>query len=95
MPALIDSLAPAFGTQRASLIASTEVTRAFAEANRIAYDESGVVTAYQWQTAADERVCPICGPLHGKQAQKGQRFNGLFPPAHPNCRCWISPVVGD
>ena len=94
LPALIDSLAPAFGTQRASLIASTEVTRAFAEATRIAYDETGVVSGYRWDTARDERVCPICGPLHGQIVPKGQRFQGgLFPPAHPRCRCGISGVV--
>ena len=62
---LVRELAPTFGRQRASLIASTEVTRAYAEANRRAYIESGVVSQMQWRTSNDERVCPICAPLGG------------------------------
>lgn len=39
----------------------------------------------RWQTAADERVCPECGPLHGMvwEAEQG----GPQPPLHVNCRC--------
>jgi len=111
-----------FDRKRAQLIASTEVTRAYSEANRIAYRESGVVSAIQWRTSNDERVCPICGPLggvtfvdgvaqpvsQGQQKDVGQRssLDGVFthpgtgatysaPPAHPRCRCWIVPIVGE
>jgi hypothetical protein len=38
-----------------------------------------------WQTSNDERVCPICGPKHGKEITDGK-----FPPAHPRCRCWVT-----
>ena len=95
---LIGDLAPAFGQSRAELIASTEVTRAFAEGNRIAYRESGVVTEWEWRTAADERVCPICGPLAGKRRKlNGEPFSvGIdAPPAHPRCRCWVVPVIAE
>ena len=37
-----------------------------------------------WRTAADERVCPVCGPLDG---QEWPGDAGPQPPAHPNCRC--------
>lgn len=42
-----------------------------------------------WQTAEDERVCPVCGPLHdARDARWASKFpNG--PPAHPRCRCWL------
>ena len=42
-----------------------------------------------WQTAEDERVCPVCGPLHdAREARWENKFpNG--PPAHPRCRCWL------
>ena len=71
LSSLIDDLArsPFFGRQRAELIASTEVTRAYAESNRIAYEQSGVVETIEWRTANDERVCPICGPLGGIAAE--------------------------
>lgn len=58
--------------QRAELIASTETTRAFYEANKIAYQESGVVSGMQWVTANDERVCPVCGPLGGLTVDDGE-----------------------
>lgn len=37
-----------------------------------------------WQTGADERVCPECGPLHGMTWPEGE---GVVPPLHVNCRC--------
>jgi len=97
LQSLVDDLAPMFGRQRAELIASTEVTRAYAEGNSQAYRASGVVEAMEWRTANDERVCPICGPLGGLQnddggqspkplgQQPGQR-SGLSNPTfmHPN-----------
>lgn len=94
---LIDDIAPVFGRSRAELIASTEVTRAYAEGNRIAYRESGVVDEWEWRTAADERVCPICGPLDGKQRRLNEPFDiGInAPPAHPRCRCWVVPVIAE
>lgn len=38
----------------------------------------------QWLTAADERVCPECGPLAG---QIWEETTGPTPPLHTNCRC--------
>ncbi len=62
---LASDLTRYFGRSRAELIASTEVTRAFAEGNRVAYQESGVVEQVEIRTSEDERVCPVCGPLAG------------------------------
>lgn len=62
---LIDELTPIFGPVRAEMIAATEVTRAYAEANLRAWQASGVIEGYSIRTAMDERVCPICGPLGG------------------------------
>jgi Phage Mu protein F like protein len=47
-----------------------------------------------WITAKDERVCPVCGPLHGKKVKVNERFKtaqGDFwtPGLHPNCRCVV------
>lgn len=58
-------LEPLFGPVRASRIATTEVTRLYADGNLLAWQASGLVGAKMWMTAQDERVCPICGPLAG------------------------------
>ena len=47
-----------------------------------------------WITAKDERVCKVCGPLHGKKVLVGNQFKtkeGAFwsPGLHPNCRCVV------
>ena len=66
LPELTKRLArsAAFTPQRARQTAVTEVTRIYASGNMMAWDASGVVGAKRWRTANDERVCPICGPLH-------------------------------
>lgn len=96
-------LAPLFGATRADVIASTEVTRMYAEGNMLAWESTGVVGAVRWRTAVDERVCPICGPLHNMTARINANgftteLGGLglnSPPAHPRCRCWLQPVVSE
>lgn len=50
----------------------------------------------RWETASDEKVCPICGPYAGRVWRAA---DGPHPPLHPNCRCqrvyayttWTSP----
>lgn len=95
LSSLINDLQTHFGRTRAEMIASTETTRAFAEANKIAYQETGVVDKVEWRTSEDERVCPICGPLADKRDSiDDPQFGGVgIPPAHPRCRCWIVPVI--
>ncbi len=84
-----------FDAVRGEMIAVTEVTRAFAAGNQAAWEQSKVVEGKQWNTAVDELVCPICGPLNGKVVKLNETFGGFYdyPPAHPRCRCWISPVT--
>ncbi len=65
LASLEPQLALIFGSQRAGMIAATEVTRIFAQGNLMLWRSTGVIGAKKWQTARDERVCPICGPLHG------------------------------
>ncbi len=92
------ALTPAFGQDRASLIAVTESTRAFANGQEEAYKAEGI-THIRWNSNNDELQCPYCGAINKKIVQIGQPF-GVFrgkpvlrPPYHPNCRCWISPVI--
>jgi hypothetical protein len=38
----------------------------------------------RWETSADERVCPECGPLNGLSWPE---HAGPTPPLHNHCRC--------
>jgi len=93
LPQLVQALEPVFGPVRSEVIASTETTRVFTEATLAAGNANPTITRYRWRAVADERVCPICGPLHNTTVAKGAGFrwgNGAgYPPAHPNCRCQI------
>ena len=51
---------------RAKQIAITEITRLFAQGNLLVWRSIGTVTSKVWQTANDEKVCPLCGPLHNQ-----------------------------
>ena len=89
-----------FGEGRGRMIAVTEVTRAYAHGNIEAWKNSGAVKGKRWLTANDDLVCEFCGPLNGMKVglhdafvneETGTQYNS--PPAHPNCRCAVYPVV--
>lgn len=52
-------------------------------------------TVKVWCAAEDERMCPYCGDMDGKEIDMDAEFDGissswstkLHPPAHPGCRC--------
>ena len=103
LPALETRLAYWLGPVRAERIATTEVTRLYAEGNLMAWRATGFIGAKRWNTANDDLVCPICEPLNGMIV--GLDTNGFTtevggigltaPPAHPRCRCWMTPVVDE
>jgi HK97 family phage portal protein len=91
---LIGDLQIYFGRARAERIAVTEVTRAYAEGNLVAWRESGVVEQVEWRTSADEMVCKICGVRHKKRAPLDMpQIDGRGIPAHVRCRCWWAGVI--
>jgi SPP1 gp7 family putative phage head morphogenesis protein len=93
LQALIDTLSPYYGPVRAEMVAVTEVTRAFAQGNILAWQASGVVDGVRWETGQDDLVCDICIPLAEKSGTLDGGVDGQFPPAHVNCRCYLQPVV--
>lgn len=100
LPQLIRALEPVFGPERAERIAVTETTRIFAEATIAAELENEFSEAIRLLTAADELVCPTCGPLHNQVIPKRQAGGFVhptlgavgYPPFHVRCRCF---VMGD
>src|SRR5262245_25957786 len=84
--------------QRYKTITAHELHRVSEEGKSLAWMyrlEKGDLPAHaekMWLTAKDERVCPVCGPLHGTKVPITERFEsaeGKFwaPGVHPNCRC--------
>lgn len=91
---LEEALQHGFNDTRASMIAVTETTRGYAQATnqyqKLIKDEAGVDMERIWNTNADELVCPVCGPLHGLgESEWAEMFPG-GPPAHVNCRCFLT-----
>ncbi|MBU0495049.1 MAG: phage portal protein [Chloroflexi bacterium] len=87
---LVALLAPTFGPVRAEMIAITEVTRAYSAATneyQAMLDEAGITMERYWWTRNDERVCPICGPLHNQPEDVWRSAHPTGPPAHIRCRC--------
>ena len=87
-------------TSRANNIARTETAKSTNYATTEAWKQSGVVEAKEWYTALDERVCPICSPLHGKTVKLNKDFSAPDgfgsveqPPAHQQCRCVHLPIT--
>jgi SPP1 gp7 family putative phage head morphogenesis protein len=92
--ALADSYG--FSDDRATVIARTEVNFAQNKGALDGYKASGVVQGKLWLTADDDLVEEEC------EANADAGVLGLdedfpsgdeAPPAHPNCRCAVAPVV--
>lgn len=91
--------APDYSAARAETTARTETATAYTSGALLAYEETGVVQEVEWLATLDDKTSEVCQRLNGKritleQAQKGGFGNGIKgPPAHPNCRSVILPVV--
>jgi hypothetical protein len=88
---------------RAEAIAVTETTRAASNGMNLiaaalvtgsllvaAAVGTGILTNRFWNTSSDDRVCPICEPLNGQEAMVWAARFPSGPPAHPNCRCYVT-----
>jgi len=81
------------GRTRSKILAKTETVRAHHKAKVQMYRDEGVkeVTIMaEWVTAGDDRVCPICAPMEGRNFTLNE-IEGLIP-AHAGCRCSTVPV---
>lgn len=78
---------------RALTIAITETARAVSAATIERYRSYGLEQV-EWVTS---QPCDLCLQNEGKVVDLGQAFpsGNTQPPAHPNCRCALLPVVPD
>ena len=76
---------------RALTIAITEQNRAMSVAALNFYKEAEVEQV-EWNAV---QPCDICAPNDGQVVNLGQAFDSgdTEPPAHPNCRCALLPVI--
>jgi SPP1 gp7 family putative phage head morphogenesis protein len=90
-----------FDRSRAEMIARSESIRASAKGALETYKASGVIDRTIWVATPDERLCPQCEILDGTVLElEGAFFSTTYgdkkgdgPPAHPNCRCALAPIL--
>lgn len=94
---------------RATAIARTETTRFQNHGKLESYRKSGVVEFVKWEAFLDDKTSPVCKELHKhkpiplgnafsatfKSGKKEMSWEGLIPPAHPNCRSEVVPAEID
>jgi SPP1 gp7 family putative phage head morphogenesis protein len=86
-----------FSEDRAITIGRTEIVRANNRGHVTAFYEAGVERK-AWTTGGDDSVCDVC---HGNEEQGDIAMDDDFesgdfaPPAHPNCRCALVPIIPD
>jgi SPP1 gp7 family putative phage head morphogenesis protein len=93
LPALEAVLEKTFGSVRAQMIAQTESTRVFQDANAAAWQSTGLVSEMRYNTVVDDKVCPMCSPLDGLVFELGDSEHS--PPRHIGCRCFTTPVLDE
>jgi SPP1 gp7 family putative phage head morphogenesis protein len=76
--------------REAETIARTAVNHISSRAREMFYEETGVAVGNRWLAILDSRTCLICSSRDGKQYGFGK---GPRPPAHPSCRCTLTPVL--
>jgi SPP1 gp7 family putative phage head morphogenesis protein len=89
---------------RLRMMARSEIIRASNNGAVAIYEaNSDVLRGWEFKASLDERTCPRCGGLDGRQFSwsndpidgKGSTSEILPPPIHPMCRCAVLPVLID
>lgn len=70
--------------------ARTKFTEVMNRARKEAFEETGVVAAYQFTAILDDRVSEVCGGLHGAIFEAD---DAPTPPLHFNCRSTLIPIT--
>lgn len=84
----------AFSSERAEMIARTEIARADIAGSVEGWKASGIVSEKEWLVGAE--CCDECQDMNGKKALIDEPFeDGKNVPLHPHCRCDLLPVIDD
>ena len=87
---------------RLKIFATQELHNMTMQAQQTAWlwmQQTGKLSPYAekiWLTAKDEKVCKVCGPMHGKVVLASEKFTLpagdeiWVPGVHPNCRCEVT-----
>lgn len=70
--------------------ARTKFTEVMNKGRIAFFQESGVVSGYQYSAILDDRTTDICRGLHGKTFKAGDE---PIPPMHFNCRSMLIPIT--
>ncbi len=70
--------------------ARTKFTEVMNKGRIAFFEESGVVSGYQYSAILDDRTTDICRGLHGKTFKAGDQ---PIPPMHFNCRSLLIPIT--
>jgi len=98
-----------FDDQRALRVATTEITRTYAQGQQMAGEALAkefpdVKVKKRWFTNNDDRVCELCGSLNDNEVEIDEDFyepeddyQDGNPPRHVFCRCWTTTYtdIGD
>lgn len=77
--------------RHAATVVRTALNHVSTEARLLTFQKNiDVVERYEWVSTLDSRTSTICRSRDGQKYEFGK---GPLPPAHPNCRSAISPVV--
>jgi SPP1 gp7 family putative phage head morphogenesis protein len=77
--------------RHAATVVRTALNHVSTEARLLTLQKnSDVVRKYEWVSTLDSRTSTICRSRDGQKYEFGK---GPLPPAHPNCRSAIAPIV--
>lgn len=91
------------GENRAEMISRTETNRAANFGRLHGYQQSGEKIVKTYITTNDDRRSKLCGRMDGQERDLNENFEdpngeweGMVPPAHPNCRStWTARILED
>lgn len=88
------------GNYAARRIVQTEATRAFGQATKVAARANPIDVVLRWEKSSKHTGDDICDKNaagHSRGRKAGEYLVDEFPsfPGHPNCQCFMVPVLED
>lgn len=87
-----------FSSERAIMVARTEIAKADSQGAIVGWQSTGMVKAKSWLSAGDDDVSDDCAANEAAGVVPLDYDYGdgvIAPPQHPNCRCTLLPEISD